>query len=76
MNSTESHWWHKLRTEARRTTVTCFWAIIILKSVLVHWAIERYDIPVHPFWVVIPTLILAGVATYFFLQGEDGEDAG
>ncbi len=39
------------------------WVLIALKCVLVTWAIERWQVPVHPLWVVGPTLLFAGLVT-------------
>ena len=39
------------------------WALIAVKCVVVWWAIGRWSVPVHPLWVVAPTLVFAALAT-------------
>lgn len=43
------------------------WAVIIAKCLAVPWVITRWQIPVHPGWVIVPTLILAAVVTFLVL---------
>ena len=43
------------------------WMVILVKCVLVWWAIEHWNVPFHPLWVVGPTLIFAGLATLLWL---------
>ena len=42
------------------------WVIIIAKCLVVAWAIEHYAIPVHPGWVVVPTLFMAAICTALY----------
>ena len=42
------------------------WAIIIVKCFVVAWAIKHYAIPVHPGWVVVPTLFMAAICTALY----------
>jgi hypothetical protein len=39
------------------------WAVIIAKCLAVPWLIARWQIPVHPGWVIVPTLIFAVLIT-------------
>jgi flagellar biosynthesis protein FliR len=39
------------------------WAVIIAKCLAVPWLIARWQIPVHPGWVIGPTLIFAALIT-------------
>lgn len=43
------------------------WAVIIAKCLAVPWVINRWQIPVHPGWVIVPTLILAVLVTFLAL---------
>lgn len=44
------------------------WLIIIAKCLLVAWAIERFGIPVHAGWVVVPTLFMAAICTALYYR--------
>jgi hypothetical protein len=39
------------------------WALIGLKCVLVWWAMAHWRVPIHPAWIVAPTIIFAALAT-------------
>lgn len=39
------------------------WSAIAAKCVLVWWAIAHWQVPVHPLWIVAPTLLCAALAT-------------
>jgi hypothetical protein len=43
------------------------WALIALKCVLVTWAIGHWSVPINPLWVVIPTILFAGLATVLWV---------
>ncbi len=43
------------------------WFIIAAKCVLVWWAIGRWQVPVHPAWVIVPTLMMAALATVLWV---------
>lgn len=51
-----------------------FWSLILLKCVLAHWAIVRWDMPVGSFWIWFPTLIFAALCTVVFLARPRGQD--
>jgi len=39
------------------------WAVILGKCLAVPWVIARWQIPIHPGWVIVPTLIFAALVT-------------
>lgn len=39
------------------------WILIALKCTLLPSAFEHWQVPIHPGWVIIPTLIFAGLVT-------------
>ncbi|HVS53535.1 MAG TPA: hypothetical protein VHD62_14365 [Opitutaceae bacterium] len=43
------------------------WLLIAAKCVAVSWAIDRWHVPLHPAWIVAPTLVFAAVATAIWL---------
>ncbi len=43
--------------------ITLAWVLILAKCILVTWAINRWSVPIHPGWLVWPTLAFATLAT-------------
>jgi hypothetical protein len=39
------------------------WLLILVKCVVVWWAIPHYHVPVHPLWVIGPTVFFAAWVT-------------
>jgi len=44
------------------------WLLILAKCIAVPFVIVRWSIPIAPSWVVLPTLVLAIVATILLLS--------
>lgn len=43
------------------------WLLIALKCVFVWWAIEHWNVALHPLWVIGPTLMFATLVTAIWL---------
>jgi hypothetical protein len=43
------------------------WALILAKCGFVVWAVERWHMPFHAGWIVVPTLAFAALATALWL---------
>lgn len=43
------------------------WIVILAKCVLVWWAMAHWHVPIHPAWVIGPTLMLAALATALWI---------
>jgi len=43
------------------------WTVILVKCLAVPWVIARWRIPIHPGWVIVPTLIFAALVTVVVL---------
>jgi hypothetical protein len=39
------------------------WILITLKCAMLPAVFQRWQIPIHPGWVIVPTLIFAGLVT-------------
>ena len=48
-----------------RVILVC-WVLIALKCWLVTWLIHKYQVPVHPMWVIAPTIVFALVCTFVY----------
>lgn len=42
------------------------WVAVIVKCVLVDWAMRHYRVPINPGWVIFPTLAMAAVCTVLY----------
>jgi hypothetical protein len=47
------------------------WLLILAKCALVWWAMVHWNVPFHPAWIVLPTLLFAGLATLLWLTADD-----
>lgn len=47
------------------------WVVILAKCVAVWWAVHHWQLPFNAGWVIIPTLIMATVATGIWLGVRD-----
>ena len=59
-------------SEAGLTARQCWflgaaWLLVALKCVLVTWAASRWSVPFDPLWIVLPTLLFAGLATFLWV---------
>ncbi len=50
-----------------RWVMSLAWVAIVVKCFLVWWAIGHWHVPIHPLWIVVPTLIFATLATSLWL---------
>lgn len=46
------------------------WLLILVKSGLIVWAVEKYRVPINPLWVVAPTVLFALLCTLVYFRGE------
>lgn len=42
------------------------WLLIALKSAIVWWACVRYAVPVHPLWIIAPTVAFGLLCTFVY----------
>jgi hypothetical protein len=50
--------------------MTLAWLVIGAKCIWVWWAVAHWHLPVHPLWIVAPTLACAALATALWLAHE------
>jgi hypothetical protein len=58
------------RRHVRNVILLC-WAVILVKSVAVVWAVGHYNLPFNPLWVIGPTVTFAALATTIFTVWKD-----
>ncbi len=54
------------RNPRTERTIRLCWVLIGLKSALIWWACTHYPVPVHPLWIVAPTLVFALLCTAIY----------
>jgi hypothetical protein len=41
--------------------------LILIKCAVIWWAIIAYNVPIHPLWLVAPTIAFAALATALYI---------
>jgi hypothetical protein len=44
------------------------WLLIVVKCFVVIWVIDHWSVPFHPYWIIVPTILMAafGTAAYYW----------
>jgi hypothetical protein len=50
-----------------RWFMAIIWAVILAKCAVIWWAMLHWSVPMHPLWIVAPTLVFAALATAIWL---------
>jgi len=50
-----------------RRLLAIIWAVILAKCAVIWWAMLHWSVPMHPLWIVAPTLVFAALATAIWL---------
>ncbi len=43
------------------------WVVIAIKCVVIWWAMVHWHVPLHPMWIVGPTLVFASLASVLWV---------
>ena len=43
------------------------WLVILVKCVVVRWAMDHWQVPFHSAWIIAPTLAFAALASVLWL---------
>jgi hypothetical protein len=43
------------------------WVLILMKCTVLWWAINAYSVPIHPMWIVGPTIAFAALTTALYV---------
>lgn len=47
------------------------WVLILAKCAVVAWAIDHWSVPIRPAWIIVPTLIIATLATSIWFGADE-----
>lgn len=51
-----------------RPALWIFWALVVIKSVVVAWLVEKYAMPIGSWLVIVPTVLFGLLATVLILR--------
>lgn len=59
---------HAREPRSRRSELVLVvgWGLVLAKCVLAWWACRTYSVPVHPAWIIVPTLLGAALCTALY----------
>lgn len=57
----------ELRSRRSERWIAVGWILIATKCTAMWWAIETYSVPIHPLWLVGPTLVFGLLATALYI---------
>jgi hypothetical protein len=43
------------------------WILIAFKSAFIWWACSRYQVPIHPLWIIAPTVMFGLLCTAIYI---------
>ena len=43
--------------------ILAFWVVIVVKCLVVIWAIDHWAVPFNPYWIIVPTILMAALCT-------------
>jgi hypothetical protein len=51
-----------------RLLLEACWVVLVAKCLAVPWVVAHWQIPVHPAWVIVPTLVFGVLITVVALR--------
>lgn len=54
------------RSRRAERVLVAGWVLVLAKCVLLHWTIRAYAVPIHPWWLIGPTLAFAALCTWVY----------
>ena len=42
------------------------WLLIVVKCFAVVWVIDHWAVPFHPYWIIVPTILMAALGTAIY----------
>ncbi len=44
------------------------WLLIVIKCFVIIWSIHHWAVPIHPYWIILPTILMAALCTAVYLR--------
>jgi hypothetical protein len=51
------------RNPAVERLIFAGWLLIVIKCFVIIWAINHWAVPIHPYWIIVPTILMAALCT-------------
>ena len=51
------------RNPAVERLILAGWLLIVIKCFAILWAINYWAVPIHPYWIIVPTILMAAFGT-------------
>ena len=51
------------RNPAVERLIFAGWLLIVIKCFVIIWAINHWAVPIHPYWIIVPTILMAALGT-------------
>ena len=51
------------RNPAVERLIHAGWLLIVIKCFAILWAINYWAVPIHPYWIIVPTILMAALCT-------------
>ena len=51
------------RNSAVERLIFAGWLLIVIKCFVIIWAINHWAVPIHPYWITVPTILMAALCT-------------
>ena len=51
------------RNPAVERLIVAGWLLIVIKCFVIIWAINHWAVPIHPTWIILPTILMAALCT-------------
>jgi hypothetical protein len=42
------------------------WLLIVVKCFVVIWVMDHWAVPFHPYWIIVPTILMAALGTAIY----------
>jgi hypothetical protein len=51
------------RNPAVERLIFAGWLLIVIKCFVILWAIKHWAVPINPYWIIMPTILMAALCT-------------
>lgn len=58
---------HEARNKRSERWLVIGWVMIGVKSCALWWLINAYKVPIHPLWLIVPTVMFGLLATALYI---------
>jgi hypothetical protein len=56
------------RNPAVERLILASWLLIVVKCFVIIWVINHWAVPIHPYWIIMPTILMAALGTVVYCR--------